>query len=450
MVQVASDLKLKNPFVVVRWHSGIDGGFFEQVCTAMRDNATVIVYNDDQMIPALRQCGVEEPEIYDYGFFGCNDPIIPAEEGGLRQLWLNLVKPLELALNEGDYPMEPGGTNRDLYVFPLEDRLTGLMTGAYYGAKTLPLDKMTSMEDVLGAYREQLRFLMRSYRQGIERDMELEKRVNAGRLRFEDCFLRGTLENAITWNNGGTKYHYIVVQGSGIATAADALYAIDHLVFQEKAYTLPQLNGILTSDWEGQEALRQRILHLPKFGNDADEVDQYAAWVGEAFADAVSEQDQGRYLYGFLPTLSSDRDFTTMGRCVGATADGRVCRAPISENQSPAEGADLSGVTALLNSVSKIRFDRITGGPLNLRLHPSAVQGEKGAHLLTALLTTYFQKGGLQIQMNVVDRDTLIRAQQEPEKYRNLCVRVTGYSAFFTQMGRRAQDEMIRRTEQSF
>jgi formate C-acetyltransferase len=286
---------------------------------------------------------------------------------------------------------------------------------------------------------------MRNYRQGIERDMELEKRVNAGRLRFEDCFLRGTLENAITWNNGGTKYHHIVVQGSGIATAADALYAIEALVFKEKVYTLSQLNDILKSDWEGQEALRQRILHLPKFGNDAEEVDKYATWVSEAFADAVAEQDQGRYLYGFLPTLSSDRDFTTMGRCVGATADGRICRAPISENQSPAEGADLSGVTALLNSVSKIRFDRITGGPLNLRLHPSAVQGEKGAHLLTALLTTYFQKGGLQIQMNVVDRDTLIRAQQEPEKYRNLCVRVTGYSAFFTQMGQRAQDEMIRR-----
>jgi formate C-acetyltransferase len=96
-----------------------------------------------------------------------------------------------------------------------------------------------------------------------------------------------------------------------------------------------------------------------------------------------------------------------------------------------------------------MRFDRITGGPLNLRLHPSAVQGGNGVHVLAALLKTYMQKGGLQVQMNVVDRETLIRAQREPEKYRNLCVRVTGYSAFFTQMGQRAQDEMIRRTEQA-
>ena len=137
-----------------------------------------------------------------------------------------------------------------------------------------------------------------------------------------------------------------------------------------------------------------------------------------------------------------------MGKDVGATADGRRQRDPISENQSPAEGADISGITALLNSVSKIRFERITGGPLNLRLHPSAVSGEQGIDVLTALLKTYMQKGGLQVQMNVVDHQTLRAAQKEPEKYRNLCVRVTGYSAFFTQMGPKAQEELIRRTEQ--
>jgi formate C-acetyltransferase len=219
--------------------------------------------------------------------------------------------------------MEPGGKNRDPYVFPLEDRMIGLMTGAYYGTNTPPPEDMRTMDDVLDAYRAQLRFLMSSYRQGIEHDVEIEAEVNAGRLRFEDCFLRGTLQNAITWNNGGTKYHHVVVQGSGIATTADALYAIDKLVFQEKAVTLKQLNDLLKSNWEGQEALRQRVLHLPRFGNDIDEVDRYATWVSEAFADAVREQDQGRYLYGFLPTLSSDRDFTTMGRYVGATADGR-------------------------------------------------------------------------------------------------------------------------------
>lgn len=449
MVQVSHDLKLKNPFVIVRYHEGIDDSFMRAVAHAMRDNATVILYNDDRMIPALRACGIEEPELYDYGFFGCNDPIIPAEEGGLRQLWLNLVRPLELALNQGDCPLAPGGQNRDLNVFPLRDRMTGLMTGDYYGTATPPLAEMTGMDDVLAAYKTQINYLMQEYRKGIERDMRLEAEVNAGRLRIEDCFLKGTLQNAVTWNNGGTKYHHFVVQGTGIGTVADALHAIDTLVFQEKSLTLPQLNQILLDNWEGQEALRQRVRRLPKYGNDIDAVDKYVAWASDAFVDAVSAQDQGQYLYGFYPTLSSDRDFTTMGKDVGATADGRRQRDPISENQSPAEGADISGITALLNSVSKIRFERITGGPLNLRLHPSAVSGEQGIDVLTALLKTYMQKGGLQVQMNVVDHQTLRAAQKEPEKYRNLCVRVTGYSAFFTQMGPKAQEELIRRTEQA-
>ncbi|NLD35086.1 MAG: hypothetical protein GX653_09285 [Clostridiales bacterium] len=449
MVQVAHDLKLKNPFVVVRYHDGIEDGFLRAVAHAMRDNATVILYNDDRMIPALRACHIEEPELYDYGFFGCNDPIIPAEEGGLRQLWLNLVRPLELALNQGDCPLAPGGQNRDPHVFPLRDRMTGLMTGNYYGIKTPPLADMNSMEDVLAAYRAQINYLMQEYRLGIEGDIRLEQEVNAGRLRIEDCFLQGTIRDAITWNNGGTKYHHFVVQGTGIGTVADALHAIDTLVFQEKSMTLNQLNQILLDNWEGHEALRQRVRRLPKYGNDIDAVDQYVAWASDAFVDAVAQQDQGKYLYGFYPTLSSDRDFTTMGKDVGATADGRRQRDPISENQSPAEGADISGVTALLNSVAKIRFERIAGGPLNLRLYPSAVSGEQGIDILTALLKTYLQKGGLQVQMNVVDHQTLRAAQKEPDKYRSLCVRVTGYSAFFTQMGPKAQEELIRRTEQA-
>ncbi len=449
MVEVANDLKLKNPFVVVRWHKGISEDFFASVSRAMRDNATVILYNDEVMIPALRECGIQEPELYDYGFFGCNDPIIPAEEGGLRQLWLNLVRPLELALNEGDCPLAPGGKNRDPHVFPLRDRMTGLMTGNYYGTKTPSPGDMRSMDDVLGAYREQIRFLMRSYREGIQHDMAIEKTVNAGRLRIEDCFLKGTLKEAVTWNNGGTKYHHFVVQGTGLATVADALYAIETLVFKEKSMTLPELNQILLDNWEGREALRQRVRRLPKYGNDIPDVDKYATWVSETFADVVSMESRGEYLYGFYPTLSSDRDFTTMGKDVGATADGRRQREAVSENQSPTQGADIAGLTALLNSVSKIRFDRITGGPLNLRLHPSAVSGEQGVHILAALLKTYMQSGGLQIQMNVVDRETLKAAQKDPEKYRNLCVRVTGYSAFFTQMGPKAQDELIRRTEQA-
>lgn len=149
------------------------------------------------------------------------------------------------------------------------------------------------------------------------------------------------------------------------------------------------------------------------------------------------------------PTYSTDRDFTTMGGFVGATPDGRRACEQLSENQSATTGKDLSGTTALLNSVAKVPFEYITGGPLNLRLHPSAVAGEDGLAVMSALFGTYMKKGGMQLQVNVVDAETLKEAQVIPEKYRSLCVRVTGYSAFFVEMGKKAQNELIERTEHS-
>jgi formate C-acetyltransferase len=132
---------------------------------------------------------------------------------------------------------------------------------------------------------------------------------------------------------------------------------------------------------------------------------------------------------------------------VGATANGRKAGEPLSENQSPSMGADISGLTAMLNSISKIPFNRVTGGPLNVRVHPSAVSGKDGINNMSAILRTFFECGGFQIQTSIVDADTLREARRTPEKYKNLTVRVTGYNAYFTHMGEEAQDEMIRRTE---
>ncbi len=450
MVEAQASLGLKNPFMVVRYYDGIDEDFWQGVCDAMKENATIVIYNDDTMIPALKRYGIEEPEVYNYGYFGCNDPIISGDEGGLRQLWFNLLKPLELAMNSGDYPMEPNPNGKDKFCqYSLEDRMIGIMKGAYYGTNTLDIKKIDSMEKFIEAYRSQVFFLLEDYRRGIEADMLVEKEYNADRFRIEDAFLRGTIENAITWNNGGTKYHKIIIQGSGIANVIDSMYAIEKLVFIDQEYTLSELNDVLKNDWEGYELLRRKIKKMPKFGNDIAEVDKYAKIVAEIFTDAVLSVNNSEYLYLFLPTLSTDRDFSTMGMTVGATADGRKCRETISENQSPVEGMDANGITALLNSVSQVPFNRITGGPLNIRMHPTAVSGENGTDIVAALFKTFMKRGGLQIQLNVVGKDTLIAAKENPDKYKSLCVRVTGYSAFFTQMGEKAQDEMIRRTEQT-
>lgn len=449
MIEAAWDLKLRNPFIIVRYHAGISDEFWKLCCAAMRDNTTLVFYNDDTMIPALKYNNVQEPEVYEYGFWGCNDPNIPAYEGGLRQLWMNLVKPFELALNEGDYPMEPRaeGFETDCE-FSLSDRMTGLMTGAYYGIKTKAATEMHTMQEFLDAYEQQLTYLLGEYRKGFEQDYEIERSCTFGKMRIEDCFLKGTIEGAVTWTEGGTKYHKIVAQGSGLATIINALYTVEQIVFKNGEMSLSDLSELLRNNYNGKEQLAQKWkVRLNKFGNDVEDVDKYAKIVTDMFIRAVDKYNGSEYLYQMWPTYSSDRDFTTMGKYVGATPDGRFAMEQLSENQSPAGGTDIAGLTAMLNSLSKVPFNRITGGPLNVKLHPSAVSGDDGLEAMCALLKTYMQKGGMQLQVNVLDAETLKKAQKEPEKYRSLCVRVTGYSAFFVEMGKKAQDEMIKRTE---
>ena len=459
MIEAARAMRLRNPFIVVRYYDGIDEEFWTYCCDGVRENTTIVFYNDETMLPALRSYGIEDPEVYDYGFFGCNDPIIPAYTGGLRQVWFNLVRPIELALNCGDYPMQPLGRKvveaTEPYApldpecqFDIDDRMTGLMTGPYYGIRTKAPEEMTCMEDVLEAYRQQTEYLMGEFRRGFEEDFGEEQKVTKDKLRIEDCFLKGTIENALTWTEGGTKYSSIINQGCGLATAIDTLYAIEQICFVRKEMTVAELAKVLAGDYAGNE--RQALLwknRIAKFGNDNEDVDRYGQIVTDIFLDAVKKYNSDKYVYQMWPTYSTDRDFTTMGKDVGATADGRRAGEQLSENQSPANGADTSGLTAMLNSLSRIPFKGITGGPLNIRLHPSAVQGEDGLKVMSALLRTYMEKGGMQMQINVVDADTLRDAQVNPDRYRTLCVRVTGYSAFFVEMGKKAQDELIARTE---
>ncbi|MBN1836579.1 MAG: hypothetical protein JW820_12065 [Spirochaetales bacterium] len=448
MVEAQGALCLRNPFIVVRYYDGIDEGFWGKTCAAMRDNATIVIYNDETMIPAHKSYGIAQEHAVEYGFYGCNDPNITGKQGGLRQLWLNLLLPLDLVLNRSrqrfEAPLPPGQSQ-----FPLRERMIGLMSAEYHGLVGRPLEEISSMDELLEEYRQQMRFLLADYRAAFDADVALEQQYNRGRIRIEDCFLDGPMDRALSWNDGGTPYSILTLQGSGIASVADSLAAIQKLVFEDREMSLPELAELLQADYQGHEELQRRLRYrFPKFGNDIAWVDELAARATEVFCDEVARQNEGEHLYRFLPTLSSDRDFVCMGRIVGATPDGRRAREPMSENQSPTEGADTEGLTALLNSVAALPFHRITGGPLNLRIHPSAVEGEGGLQVLAATLRTFLENRGMQVQINVVSSEQLRDAQVNPERYRGLCVRVVGYSAYFVQMGRKAQEELIRRTEQ--
>ena len=448
-VEAAHNMRLRNPFIIVRYYPDIDQEFWLKVCDGIRDNTTLVIYNDMTMIPALRSYGVEEDDAVDYGLHGCNDPQLNANEGGLREYWFNLLRPLELALHQGEYPMQPkGGQPIEGTQYSLESRVMGGMHGPFYGIKTAAPEEMQSLDDILDAYRQQMRFLLEDYRNAFEEKLKLERGYNAGRIRIEDCFLNGTIDNAITWNDGGTKYHKVTFQGGGMASVIDSLAAIEQLVFRDKEMSLAKLVEILRNNYEGQEFLQARLRkRMPKFGNDIEWVDEIGKKVVDIFCDEVANVNSPEYMYTLFPAISTDRGFTTMGEGVGATPDGRGAGDPVSENQSPNEGADTEGLTALLNSTARLPYHRITGGPLNIRLHPSAVKGENGLQILATALKTYIEKGGMQAQINIVSKEQLLEAQKNPNKYKNLCVRVTGYSAYFVQMGKQAQDELIARTE---
>ena len=445
LVEATHDLGLRNPFLVVRWHEGIDGLFWKNVCSALRDNATIVVYNDDTMLPALQSYGVEKQDAYSYGFYGCNDPLIPGKEGGLRQLWFNLAWPLELALFNGRPAGGSNGSPSDNYA--LVDRLIGLMTGPYYGIRDASSKEPATMEEFFELYRRQMFFLLNQFRELMEADYAREAVCNAGRLRFEDLYLEGTIDAAEDWVTGGVKYHKITMQGSGLATVIDSLAALDRAVFIDKRYTLAELREALRCNFGGYGEMRRYLHTLPKYGNDVDSVDRYGKIVADIYADGIRMMNiDRRGLYSYMPCISTDRDFTGMGKSLAATPDGRMAGEPIGENQSPYMGADMNGATALLNSVSKLPFHRYTGGPLNVMLHPSSIEGEAGLENLMALFRVYLKRGGMQVQLNVAGRETLMDAQRNPVQYRNLCVRVTGYAAYFTQMGKIAQDELIHRT----
>jgi formate C-acetyltransferase len=273
---------------------------------------------------------------------------------------------------------------------------------------------------------------------------------------FESCLLEGCVEAAMDCNDprrnpamGGPGYIHMVMHGGGLATTADSLAAIKKMVYEEGEISLPDLTEILDDNFEGHELLRLKLANkYPKFGNDDDYVDSIAAEIGHTYCAEVLARGSAEPSLGpCWPTLYSYHRYRSCGLETGATPDGRMAFQPVSENQSPVNGCDKKGISALVNSLSKLKsvFELTPGGGLSIHIHPTALMVDSGAKVISDVYETYFGKGGLYIQLNVVDRDTLLNAQEHPEQHRELLVRVTGYSAYFVTLSPETQDNIIAR-----
>ncbi len=427
VLEAVGELRLKQPTVVVRVHKGLDSRLFAAACRlAQQGLGYPSFFNDHVLIRAFRDVGVSESDAINYVHYGCNNANVAAKEDELREAWHNLPKYLELALNEGRC----------------------LLTGRKLSVATKPIEAMSSFPELFDAFRAQVRHGARLAAERIRENDRIWREHKP--FSFESLFVDDCLERGRDLTDEGPAYRHMNNHAVGLATVANALFAIRKLVFEDHRLSLEQLRQVLRSNFRGYEALREEILQLPKFGNDLGCVDAIAVRVADLFVEEIRAipltVSGGRALW---PTFYSLWHHRELGKHTAASADGRLEGTPVSENQSPVYDTERRGPTAALNSIARLPFTCTPGGGLNVKLQAGFLQGEKGATILQGLIRGYFRRGGMQVQINLLDRAMLVEAKAHPEQYQNLMVRVVGYSAYFVTLSPEQQDEIIARTEHS-
>jgi len=319
--------------------------------------------------------------------------------------------------------------------------------GRQLGVPTGEPEALTTFDDFEEAVRAQLRLFMRE----IAVANLVAQKAHAAYLPkpLSSALMAGCVESATDIIHGGAQYNAgPAFIGTGIADLADSLAAVKKLVYDEKVLSLSELVAILKKDFDGAQSVRQMVINrAPKYGNDQDEVDRFAREYTDYAADLLTTyrgNTGGQIINGLYPVTSH----VPHGRVVGALPSGRKAWAPLADGCSPYQGYDVSGPTAGMKSVAKIDHAKHTAGTLlNMKLNPELVSDERGLDNLAALIRSFFELGGFHVQFNVLSSDTLRAAQQDPDSYKGLIVRVAGYSAYFADLGKEIQDDIISRTE---
>lgn len=437
ILKSVAQTKLPQPNLTVRYHKGLPDEFMKECIEVVRLGFGMPAFNSDEVIiPSFIEKGVAEEDAYNYSAIGCVEVAVPGKWGyrctGMS--FLNFPKSLLIALNNGIDP-ESG---------------TKLCEGTGH------FRNMTSFDEVMKAWNKIIReFTRHSVIIDSCADMAIEE-VTADVLcsaLTDDCIERG-----LNLKEGGAVYDFISDLQVGIANLGDSLAAIKKCVFEDKSFTPAQLWGALSNNYDGEEGRRiQEILinNAPKYGNDDDYVDLLLRDAYEIYIDEIKKYKNTRYERGpiggcYYAGTSSISANVPQGAGTLATPDGRKAGEPLAEGCSPSHAMDKNGPTAVFKSVSKLPTHDITGGVLlNQKVTPQMLSKEEDRMKLILLIRAFFNRlEGFHVQYNVVSRDTLIDAQKNPEKHRDLIVRVAGYSAFFNVLSKQTQDDIIERTEQ--
>jgi pyruvate-formate lyase len=304
---------------------------------------------------------------------------------------------------------------------------------------------METFEEVLEATRKQMEYFA-GWQVSLVNTWEYVAREHM-QLPLVSATVDGCMESGKDVMRGGAKYNATGNAAIAIGNIADSLAVVKYMVYDKKLVTAKDLHDAIVNNWEGKEELRQRILNeAPHYGNDNEYPDQFAAWASDIYANAInaSTGPRGRFSAGLYPVTAH----VLFGMLTAASPDGRKAGDPLADGISPVQQMDKNGPTAAVRSVSAIDQKKFSNGTLlNMRFHPTALRNESGAEKLKALIKTYFNLGGMEMQFNVVSSETLRKAQKNPEEYKDLVVRIAGFSAYFVELYKAGQDDIIKRTE---
>lgn len=430
-------------------------------------------YNDEIIIPALINRGLSLDDARDYNIIGCVEPQKAGKtEGWHDAAFFNMCRPLEMVFSNGYDQGVPASIH------------------------TGDVESFCTFDEFYNAYKKQMEYNI-SLLVNADNAIDLAH-MTLCPLPFESCMVDDCIKRGKSVQEGGAVYNFTGPQGFGIANIADSLYAVKKLVYEEKKVTAGELkkalemnfgqgfdavtakeialqvgkqleargeevtpdiiamtvHSVLTmklpeSEKARYEEIRDMIEELPKFGNDIDDVDTLARDAAYTYTRPLEKYRNprgGMYQAGLYPVSAN----VPLGAQTGATPDGRLAHTPVADGVSPSSGKDVNGPTAACNSVARLDHGIASNGTLfNMKMHPTAMAGQKGLESFVSLIRGYFDQKGMHMQFNVVDKATLLEAQKHPEKYSGLVVRVAGYSALFTTLSKSLQDDIIRRTEQA-
>jgi pyruvate-formate lyase len=406
--------RLVYPTVGVVWYPGCPDELLDFSVRMLASGVGCpALFNGEVIAAGLRDHGVTEPDCANF----MNSTCVEIKVCGASNMWVT----------------QP--------YFNCPKALLDEMAGVARGESPAP----ETFDELQARLRDRLATTIRDAAQRL--DAIWRRREEVGGFPLASCVISDCLERGADYDRGGARYNWVENSFVGLANLVDSLTAVRHLVYDSGELTLPEFHAILQADWEGHEPLRQRVLNaLPQYGNDDPAADSLAAEWAQFLIDSTKGNQVGphRYVPGFFCWVMHER----MGSETGATPDGRLCGLPLADGAGGAQGREHRGPTAAALSSTSWSHRAVLGGLVhNAKFPASVLRTERDLRALRAVLETYLQRGGFEIQVNVVGTETLLDAQAHPEMHQDLLVRVAGYSDYFVHLNRKMQDEVIARTE---